>query len=341
MSSIFEEINNLEDKDWDYYNRTSEFPNKKIDNWNVKQNHKVFIDNFLKLSEKMDINISFENVLDDFERDIHTNSVFFLGCLFYKKLDFKNKTSFIRDGRDEFHFIWFITSLIHDFGYKIENNKEKYKEITKDIDNFKKYFSINNDLLKQPTNGYSNNMQELIKDISPYYSDRYNGKRSDGSLTEGKIDHGIASGLILYNSLVKNRKEMKERYGENDTKHNLYWGNGLDKVYEISAYSIAVHNIRRRKDNALIFSIEEDAFLFLFWLTDTIEPTKCFDCCNPQYVLENIIIEFHDNKKGFTVRNREDSKLDFTKYKKDIENLERFLDIKVNTKETNEIVLSW
>jgi len=337
MLSILEEINNLKDEEWDYYNRTSEFPNQKINNWNIKEKHKKFIDNFLRLSGKMDINISFENILDNFERNIHTNSVFFLGCLFYKELGFQDKISFIRDDRDEFHFIWFLTSLIHDFGYKIEKNKEKYDGITEDIESFKKYFSINNDLLKESLNSSSENMQKLIADINEYYKKRFNG--SIGRDRNGKIDHGIASGLILYNSLVKNRKKMKEQHGDIDEKHNLYWGDELDEFYKISAYSIAVHNIRR-EDNDLKFSIEENPFLFLFWLTDTIEPTKCFNCCNPQYVLENIIIKFHDNKKGFTIKNKENSELDFTKYKKNIEDLIKFLDINVKTDNIKEFVLS-
>lgn len=339
MSSIFEEINDLANEEWDYYKITSEYPNRKINNWNVKENHKTFIEDFLKLSGKMDINVSFDNILKDFERSIHTNSVFFLGSLLYKKLDFKNKIKFTRDGRDEFHFIWFLTSLVHDFGYKIEKNKKDYKEITEDIESFKKHFFIKIDLTKQSVSNYSKNMKKLIADIPDYYKKRYNGIRNDGSLTEGKIDHGIASGLILYNSLVKNRKKMKKQYGENDKKYNLYWGDELDKFYKDSAYSIAVHNIRR-ENNDLQFSIEEDGFLFLFWLADTIEPTKNFDCCNPQYVLENILIEFH-NKKSFTIKNKENSELDFTSYKKNIKNLESFLGIKVNTEVKDEIILSW
>jgi hypothetical protein len=289
----------------------------------------------------MDINISFGNILNNFERAIHTNSVFFLGCLFYKELDFNDKISFTRDGRDEFHFIWFLTSLIHDFGYEIEKNKKAYDKITEDIESFKKYFSIYYDLLKQPLYNYSKNMKKLVSDIDEYYKKRFNG--TIGRDRNGKIDHGIASGLILYNSLVKNRKNrknMKEQHGEIHEKYNLYWGDDLDKFYEISALSIAVHNIRRKNDD-LKFSIEEDAFLFLFWLVDTIEPTKCFNCCNPQYVIENITIKFHDNKKGFTIKNKEESKLDFTKYKKNIEGLTNFLNIKINTDNLNEFVLSW
>lgn len=341
MSSILEEINNLKNEEWDYYKRTSEFPNKTIDNWNIKENHKAFIDDFLRLSGKMDINVSFENILDDFERSTHTNSVFFLGSLLYKKLDFKDKVKFTRkDGNDEFHFIWFITSLIHDFGYKIEKNKQNYKDITENIESFKNDFEIEKetDLTKQPSNKYSENMKKLIGDIDEYYKKRFDG--TIGRDKNGKIDHGIASGLILYDSLVKNRKKMKEQYGENDTKHNLYWGDDLDEFYEVSAYSIAVHNIRR-ECNDLKFTIEEDAFLFLFWLSDTIEPNKSFDCCNPQYVLENIIIEFHDDKKGFTIKNKESSELDFTAYKKNIKNLECFLDIKADTEVKDKIVLFW
>lgn len=336
MASLFEEINSLEN--WNYYTRENEFQIETIDNWNLDNKHKKFIEDFLKLSGKIEIINFFQIELDKFERTTHTNSVFFLGCLFYEKLSFKNKINFKREERDEFSFIWFLTSLIHDFGYDIENNKKRYEKVTKNIESLKKHFYIEEDLLKQPLDTYSKNMKELIDYIPEYYEKRFDG--TIGRDKNGKIDHGIASGLILYNSLVKNRKDKKDKYGEIDTNHNLYWGEDLDLFYATSSYSIAIHNIRS-KNKDLKFSIEDDPFLFLLWIADTLEPTKCFECCNPQYVLENIVIEFNSNQNGFTIKNKQNSELDFSKYKKNIEGLTNFLNIKTNTDNINEFVLSW
>lgn len=344
MLNLFDEINGLEK--WDYYSRKDEFSIKKIDNWNFNRKHICFIEDFLKLSGKIGIINFFKIKLDYFERGAHTNSVFFLGCLFYKKLDFKNKIKFTRNDRNdrnEFYFVWFLTSLVHDFGDDIENNKNNYKEVTNDIQSFIKEFSIKEKLLEQDIAHNSENMKKLIDYIPKYYEERFDGKKGRG--TNGKIDHGIASGLLLYSGLVENRKDKEEKYGEIqriDENNSIYWGKDLEKFYTDASYSIAIHNIRY-PENTLKFSIEENPFLFLFWLADTIEPIKSFESksCKAQYILENIIIEFHNNKKGFTIKNKQNSTLDFTKYKEKIESLKDFLDIEINTKETNEIILSW
>lgn len=335
MASLLEEINILDN--WDYYERKDEFCiDAKIVDWNSHSKHKEFIKEFLKISGKEEIVKFFRIDLEKFERLSHTNSVFFLGCLFYEKLDLKNKINFRSENRDEFHFIWFLTSLMHDFGYEIEKNKNNYSTITDNIQSLIDYFDMAENLLGQPIDRFSDNTRELINEISPYYTKRFNGDEK----RLGKIDHGIAAGLILYDALVKNRIEKKDRYGIDDTNHNLYWGDDLDKFYATSAYCIAVHNIRS-ENKELKFSIDDNPFLFLFWLVDTLEPTKCFDCCNPQYVLENIIIEFHNDKKSFTLKNKQGSKLDFTKYTKVIEGLKKFLIIEVNTEIGNECKISY
>lgn len=217
---------------------------------------------------------------------------------------------------------------MHDFAYEIEKNKKNYSTITNDIQSFIVYFKITENLLDQPIDNFSDNTRELIDEISLYYTKRFNGDEK----RLGKIDHGIASGLILYDALVKNRVKQKDKYGIDDTKYNLYWGDDLDEFYATSAYSIAIHNIRSG-NKELKFSIDDNPFLFLFWLADTIEPTKCFDCYNPQYVLENIIIEFYSDKKSFTLKNKQGSELDFTKYQKKIEDLINFLIIEITKNE--------
>ncbi|NOQ29986.1 MAG: hypothetical protein GQ570_02560 [Helicobacteraceae bacterium] len=342
MTSLLEKINTLNDYD-DYKKEESKSP--KIDDWNNQTQHKNFIEYFLESSGKASIVKEFFQIdLNNFERATHTNSVFFVGTLLYKNLNFKDKIKFTRNEINEFYFIWFLTSLVHDFGDDIEKNKDNYPKVTSEIKSLKEMLNINtNDLLQQPLDKYSENMKKLIKHISPYYKERFEGKQ--GSSSNGKIDHGIASGLILYDGLVKNREKKEEEYGEIqklDNNSSIYWAKELEKFYAYASYSIAIHNIRY-PENSLKFSIEEDPFLFLFWLADTIEPIKSFQTeeCLPSYILENIIIEFHNNKKGFTIKNNKDSKLDFSEYKNKIYNLIKFLKIDINTKKKNIIKLSW
>jgi len=331
MKSFLKEITSLEE--WDYYKRTDEFKLKQIENWCCQHEHKDFIKNYLKLSGKIKIIKFFKIEFEQFTRAIHTNGVFFLGSLFYEKLDFKNKINFTRDGRDEFYFMWFLSSLVHDFRHDMEKRQNEDKKLTNDIDSFITEFDVENNLLKKPINNYSKNMKELIAFIPEYYERRIDGK--EGRSNESRIDHGITSGLILYDSLVKNRKEKQEEHGDIDTKHNLYWGDELDKFYAIAAHSIAVHNMRKED---LKFSITEEPFLFLFMLADTIEPSKYFKCANPKEVLEDIAIEFHSKTK-FTITNLLKLELDFTEYAKRIENLQSFLKVKVDSEEKNKITI--
>jgi len=324
--------------------------NYNIVNWNDKTEHQNFIKKFFMSSGKESIINDFDFDIENFERATHTNSVYFLGILLYQKLNFERQIKFKREGRegDEFYFIWFLTSLAHDFGYMIEDNTDRYKCITNNIETFKRHFNIENDLLEKfritPKSSfakddsgllhliekYSPYMIKLIEYIETYYTDRFDGK--EGRTNKSKIDHGIASGIILFDRLVKNRK-INDESNTND----LYWGSYLDDFYETASQAIAVHNIRMKSQEK--FSQNDNPFSFLFRLVDTIEPTKYFSC-KPKYVLENIMIEFNSSGSSFTIENKEDSNLDFSKYIKDIKNLETFLKIKIEDTE-NKITLFW
>ena len=365
MKNILKHIDDLQA--WDYYDRE----NKKIHNWDNNKEHIEFIENFLKISGKMDIQVAFENddfELKDFERLDHINSVFFLGCLFYEKTILKDHINFYRDDdkdkeKDEFYFIWFITSLIHDFGYHIEKYTlpKELNQLGSTIENFKKYIeskynSEYYDLLNEENKHQkSDNVKILLDNVPAYYKCRMEGKL--GRNCESKIDHGIASGLILFNVLksirIKKQKELEDDGITNniDTKTNLYWGNDLDKFYFIASSSIAVHNMRRVNpldrdyekqknlyskcdmDNLILnddgikkLSIHDDPFLFLLSIIDTIEPIKTFACIPPQDTLENICIDFKDNRT-IIVSKREGSDIDFKKLKDNISGLENWIDV--------------
>lgn len=341
MKSLFEEIKTL--KNWNYY---SENRNYEIINWNSKSNHIEFIEKFLDVSGKESIKDSFFTnelkidgiSLDNFGRAIHTNSVFFIGCLLYEKLLLKEKIKFIRaDGEgDEFHFIWFLTSLIHDFGYFAENDKTKFSYITEDIAslnlthnllNYKEQCNKNKkNYLKDAYEEYKYPTKVIIDYIPTYFKEAFQGIRS--SRNESKIEHGIYSGLVLYDGLVKNRLKKKNN-------SEFYWKDDLDKFYAKASFSIAIHNMRRDGiiDNSkdLKFSIEDEPYLFLFGLADTIEPTKMFDFDDVEYILKNILIEFKDNV--IILQNSSESELDFSRLISRISGLESWLNVNISSEE--------
>ena len=344
MKSLLEEIKHL--NGWDYYDRGGE--KCQIQNWNDSFEQKKFIKDFLKISGKELVESHFftddlEKVgisLDNFERATHTNSVFFLGCLLYEKLALKDKIAFVRaDGKnDEFHFIWFLTSLVHDFGYFAENDKSNFPHITEDISslnvthNLLDYKRIGNKYLKEAYDGYQEAAQKILDYIPTYFKEAFNGCR--GRSKESKIEHGIYSGLVLYDGLVKNRIERKKQQdngAEEKSPQGLYWEDDLDKFYAIASFSIAIHNMRRngivQNSENLKFSIDTEPYLFLFGLVDTIEPTKTFDCMSAEYVLENILIDISTNE--IILRNVPSSKLDFSKLIEKVSGLKSWIDVDV------------
>lgn len=343
MESILKNLESLNNEDWDYYKK-EEHTKINIEDLSCQKNHIEFIKNYLTVSDKIGILDNFNFAIDNFERAIHTNSVFFLGCLLYKKLKLKNKIKFYRsDQKDEFSFIWFLTSLVHDFGYEVEKDKDKYPDITNKINsieithNLFDYNSTSNKYLKLAYDRYKTNTKTLLDNISVYYTKRFNGRNGN----KGKIDHGIYSGLKLFDSLVKNRSEREDQKN-NETK-KLYWGKELEEFYAIASFSIAMHNIRRdeliEKHKELKFSIDKEPFIFLFGLADTIEPTKTFDCCNTKYVVENILIDFKD-ARTIIIKNKEGSKLDFSKMQKKAKGLESWLNLEVILPSSEEIIIN-
>jgi len=336
--------------EWDYYARDKGIKENLCKNWDCEKKHMSFIKKYLTVAGKNKAVSMFRvgKKLQNFERAIHTNSVYFLGCIFYEKLGMKDKIKFIRDNHDEFHFVWFLTSLVHDFMYFIEKNKKEYPEICS-IESFYAHFKISNKLNKYSYELLCNlscNEKILVNNIEKYFIFR---------LKEGKIDHGITAGIYLYNYLVKNREKMK---GEGEVNNNLYWGKDLEKFYAIASYAIATHNmwrvkendkdVKKYKENRLCdlildgkgikkLSIEKEPFSFLLALIDTLEPTKIYDCCKPKYVLENIDIQFCE--KEITIKNGEESKLDFEKLEKRAKEMESWLDLSVKLN-NNEIIIS-
>jgi hypothetical protein len=371
MNSIYDHIQGLDQEEWDYYtkrdNQEVQESLSKINDWDDKDEHSHFIKEYLLIAGKLEVIQKFEINkinLKSFERNAHTNSVFFLGCILYKELKLNQRIKFFREDKyDEFYFLLFLSSLVHDFGYHIENCStninELSKKITSDIETFKLFFKIENDLLSTEYS-LDSNTKILLDNVSSYFKARKEGKLSSDS--SGKIDHGIAAGLLLYDSLVRNRicreKSNKEKENNGVETDGLYWGKELEEFYARASSSIATHNMRRctpkkfktyldmglekliingKDGHVTKLTISDDAFAILFALADTLEPLKIYDSCiDRQIILKSIYIEIKDDEIIFENKNPQ---LDFKPFIDNAKSLESWVDIDIEQVGSNQIKL--
>ncbi len=353
MKSISEEIIALERDEWDYYHDRE--INKAVNNLTVPfvhndaQEHYNFIEEYFKIGGKGDVYNSFKIDRKTFDRPEHTNSVFFIGCLFYKHLNLKGQMNIKQFGKgDHFFFVWYMMVLAHDLSYIYESNFSHYKNhISDNIDDFKKELQIEEDdllkLIESVIKEADNNMAILIKSVSSYYRYCYNER--------DRIDHGITAGLKLYSTLEKNRKKKNE--GDEHDKGGLYWGTELIELYMMASLGILLHNIWAPDKNSIelyrkhemedlvkVFpvSFNDFPFLFLLGIVDTIDPVKLYKEYSPKYVLENILISFEDENK-IVLEKVEDSNLDFSLLEKAAFGLIGWLDVLV-CKDVNSVTIT-
>ena len=236
-------------------------------------------------------------------RDIHTVSVFILGIAIAWKM--KNRIL----GNEL--FIWFLMCLYHDMGYKLENKTDLVKE----------YYTLDKLLQKNEIKEEYNifkvyKKKTLCKNYYRYRIEKY-----------GKIDHGIAGGIILYNVLVKNYYMVKKYSGSNEDSFeysNRMFSKDNFKDYAKAAIGIIRHNMWYANDehtrekyrnyglndltsepkNKICYT--DDRLLFLLCLADTIEPLKNSDVKDYNYILEEISMNVDNDK------NQENSKIIIT-----------------------------
>ena len=347
MKSIYEELVALKVGEWDYYldrgeselDESIEFPFIQ----NNQSIHLKFIENYFKIGGKGDVYESFKVDEYDFDRPAHTNSVFFIGCLFYKHLNLKGKMQIEQFGQgDHFFFVWFMTILSHDLSYRYENDFcNKKSNISDNIEDLQKELKVGEDnflkLLEKAIEKSSGNIETLVKNTKHYYTYRYNEHCS--------IDHGIVAGLQLYSALEKNRK--KKEKGNNEDKGGLYWGPKLVSLYMTASLGVLLHNIWAPQDSsskdlyekykmkelsdAFPISFHDMPFLVLLGIIDTLDPVKIFNDRSPQCVLKSISICFV-NGNTIVFEESEESCIDFSKLHEKAKGLVGWLDVKVSKK---------
>lgn len=301
MENLYEALKDIycHTKSWDYYkNRPNDLPTFSVDECFAKD----FIQNYFNLGEKKHI---FDFLDELAERNLHTVLTFFIGIMLKEGLlkdKFAKATLFQEGNENIFLYCWFITCLFHDYGYIIENNKEKYPPNEYDLVKIRKKLKIANKF------DYIYNTKKYDRETVGKY---FNYIKS----TRGRLDHGIIGGYLLYDKLIKNFNLCYKKAKDDDpnisresfTYKDLEWSESDFQLYAEFANAILAHNIwlaykpadkKKYKEywlEKLIINKPEDRvspsthpLLFLLALADSIEPTKRIPTCNPESLLQKL-----------------------------------------------------
>jgi hypothetical protein len=347
--TFLEQYSSLDETIWDYYAGIMMEPlaNPFIDNINSEAEHKKFIDKYFGKSGKREVLREFED--EDFfsgERAIHTNSVFFFGLLLREKTIIKDhlfKDKLSKMDYPIFPFLWFLSILFHDYAMKIEEESSKYLNEILDVKDLIKKYRIDNNLLERLFPEVNHTLPELIEKYFLYR--RFSSK---------KIDHGIFSGLYLFDRLVKIREANEGKDGP------LSWHKSLEEKYKLAAIAIACHNIWTTKKGSAYeseyvkfelhdlivpkftpVSIKNFPLLFLFGIVDTIDPIKIYSRVGhlPEEILSSLELTFAT--QSFTIKNCLHSKLDFNLLRNAAKNLKGWLAVIIDDVSPGEITVNF
>lgn len=329
MKTILQHIKDLPRSEWDYYyniNQNNELQNPFL---NDAMTHKEFIFRYFKRGGKVEV---FDSIGSDFleiRYPNHINSVFFLGLLVYNNTGLKEKFKLGNNapGYQTFPFIWFLISLYHDNAYHIEKDSELIKN-NNNLTQLRTNFNIEHYLFENRVSAVSS---RLIDCCENYFKYRIEKRKV--------IDHGIFGGLLLYDRLLKIRRRKATAHED-----SLFWGEALEKQYELAASAIATHNIwMPKKEQNELYSMynlnyliaftplkfKDFNFLYLLGLIDTIDPIKTFinDNVSEKYIFENLKMEFKKSSILFSIDKT--TKLDFQKLINKCASFHGWLDVKI------------
>lgn len=310
MSSLWEHYQTIYRNDslWCYYTNSG---SKKISLDTVFEKPRDFILQYFRHGGKHNVVTNELINTNDCWRLQHIISTFFLGLHFAQKLKIKTfnakcnqvnscKPCIIEDeygniiNRGElanpFLYCWFLTCLIHDIAYSIEDGIVQPDCVDNFFPGIHRKDFIRNEIIPPRSNTL------VPKRLRDNFIQYYNVKISKG-INHGfraSPDHGIIGGLFLYNKIKEelDKRNFTERCRFRD---NLLWGKKiLNSFISYCAWAIICHNIwtpNPKNDkqqshyfnenglgglvlqHSLIDSIKHP-YLFLLCVADSLEPSK-------------------------------------------------------------------
>lgn len=333
MKSILELIGEMPIGQWNYYYNVLNVDD--VDKPFIDHNdYSRFIKRYFVRGGKVQVFNSCGINTDELRLPNHICSVFFLGLILYYNTSLHKKYRLENNdpGYSTFPFIWFLIALFHDNAYQMED-ENMLKDITT-IDDLKQHFSIEHLLLDKKFS----KCEELIKSRSKYFSYRKN---------EWKVvDHGILGGILLYDRLVKIRREKKQH-----NEDNLFWGKKLENQYKLAANAISIHNIwlpstpdkkalyQKYELSELIefnkIRFKDFPLFYILAVVDTIEPLKSYrgKGLTDTFILSSLLVE--TGKNSIRITCKEHSGLDFNVLLDKLTYFENWLDLEIEKTNTS------
>jgi hypothetical protein len=336
MGTLQEEYSSIfkEGKRWKYYKVLEiekypfDFKDVKPEDYNEKA--KEFIKLYFEAGNK-DWAL---NGTEESNRQLHSVSTFFLGILLKEAFfpELFNSPGGIDNNRQEpdFLYFWFLTCLYHDMGYAVESNKETYPPNELDFDSL---VSKVKEILQIQSSSFNLFDEGECSSIYPIATIKCYYEYCRNSSDINTINHGIVGGLLLYNRLNENYKQV-QGYALDESKRTGELFNPDDFVYKGLHYSICHkdyykkaagvivdHNIwladkktkkkyKKARLSELVreplaikgpLAIKDPEFLFLLALVDIIEPIKFFYQHSPACILDSIKIDVDSTKRSLTL----------------------------------------
>ena len=312
---------------WDYDDNKVEYIKNIIPDFSSMYNEgggEDVIMELLRAGGKINYSLVTNVKLLDNERKRHIVSLFFIGHIFYDRIqvirDCVNKqidalgfpqTENPVDAHKKFSFLWILLCLFHDLGYAYEEGKLKIREVSslKDV--------------------YSNLAEEFNPPI--YNVDNIKNHEKYRLCKWGVKDHGIWGGRVFFNDMSQIKNLLKKTAIIDNT--SLFCTQGVDHIYAFAAWIIICHNLRFDKGKgdytncfkcrhledfikpkARCISLKSNPLLFLFCLADTLEPTKTLKSLksNPQEsrdICKLFEIDISNNIMSFNLLKFEDYKV--------------------------------
>ena len=270
MKTLYQHIKDLGIEDWHYYYGIDNAFNAKkpfIDNISYTE----FIQDYFIQGRKVEIFAHSGIEVNSLRLPNHICSVFFLGLVFYynTSLKYRLKPGTNDPGYLTFPFIWFLTALFHDNAYQMEDKNQLVN--IKTLPELYQHFSIDHKLFEAKFK----RCQKLLDVREKYFHFRKDRWKV--------IDHGLLGGILLYDRLVKIRRE---KYRANE--QGKFWGKKLENQYKLAASAISIHNIWIQ-DSQTVREYNLDEFVdfekiklldfplfYLLAIVDTLEPLKEF-----------------------------------------------------------------
>jgi len=303
IEEIFDEIIKNDQVSYMYYYDVK--PSKYGSFRELLKDAEGFHNEYFKLGEKACL--LDDKLMNEFRKK-HSVYLYFLGLYLYDNIPTITESidnKILANGKNiNFRYIWYLTSLYHDYFFDIEEYPEKFSAfIEKQELNFLTGLRIQNKCIPSKITGVINNYN-----LYKYHLNIRLYTHRERSPFE---DHGIIAGMAFYQIMEKLHSLNINKVID---KRIVFYEQNMINVIPKIAYALIGHNIFQKSPNddeankyryfglcklirkKPLVKLKRHPLLFLLDLVDTIDPFKVLNGNIDSALSKHICINSHRNK---------------------------------------------